>query len=96
MTPCSCHEPSLQIPPDILGVISGWLNPLLFIQVMSSVLYLGDCGGPTLIINQTSSSDTLDERAWAVHPVDGRLVVFKGDLLHGVLPGVLPPFLVQM
>ena len=58
-------------------------------QLVSCVLYLTTGGGPTLVIDQTSSSVTLGSRGWAVRPVAGRLAAFRGDRLHGVLPGIL-------
>ena len=58
-----------------------------FAQLVSCVLYLTSGGGPTLIIDQTSSSAKLGARGWAVRPVAGRLAAFRGDRLHGVLPG---------
>lgn len=59
------------------------------VQVCSSVLYLSDGGGPTVVINQTPG-DLLGPEAWLVRPRCGRLTAFSGDLLHGVLPGRLP------
>ncbi len=59
------------------------------VQVCSSVLYLSDGGGPTVVINQTPG-DLLGPEAWLVRPCCGRLTAFSGDLLHGVLPGRLP------
>ncbi len=56
-------------------------------QLVSCVLYLTTGGGPTLIIDQTSSSAALGARGWAVRPVAGRLAAYPGDRLHGVLPG---------
>lgn len=56
------------------------------IQEVSSVLYLTPDGGPTLVLEQ-KPSDPLAERGYLVQPCPNQLLVFKGDLLHGVLPG---------
>ena len=55
--------------------------------IASSVLYLSDHGGPTLVIDQTASLRGLGSTGWAVSAACNRLLLFKGDLLHGVLPG---------
>ena len=66
-------------------------------QEVSSVLYLTPNGGPTLILEQ-KPSDPLAERGYLVQPCPNQLLAFKGDLLHGVLPGKhskrAPPFAV--
>ena len=53
----------------------------------SSVLYLSDGGGPSLIINQTLAGP-IDPTANGVFmtPLSGVFARFKGDLLHTVLP----------
>ena len=63
------------------------MDPCSGEQAVSSVLYLGDSGGPTLVIDQSSACRGLGSTGWAVHPVSGRLAAFRGNLLHGVLPG---------
>ncbi|KAL6752405.1 hypothetical protein V8C86DRAFT_3029553, partial [Haematococcus lacustris] len=47
------------------------------------------CPGPTLVLDQVPGQQGLAHRAWAVHPRLGRLLLFSGNLLHGVLPGPL-------
>jgi hypothetical protein len=47
-------------------------------------------GGPTVIFEQRLGDGALGERAWIVPPArvrGGRLCMFDGSLLHGVLPG---------
>ena len=66
--------------------------------LVSAVLYLSDgeaaqVGGPTLVTEQRrvatpgAGPPRLAERAWLVHPSPGRLAMFDGSVLHGVLPG---------
>ncbi|GAX79285.1 hypothetical protein CEUSTIGMA_g6725.t1 [Chlamydomonas eustigma] len=57
--------------------------------IISTVLYLtsGGIGGPTLVTDQTFSGQQLAERGWMVHPNRGRLTMFDGSVLHGVIPG---------
>jgi hypothetical protein len=57
--------------------------------IVSTVLYLsgGGCGGPTLVTDQGFSSKQLANRGWIVHPHVGRLTMFNGSVLHGVIPG---------
>jgi hypothetical protein len=57
--------------------------------VVSSVLYLtgsSSGGGSTIILEQTPDSETTANRAWVSAPKDNSLMVFPGNLLHGVLP----------
>ena len=61
-----------------------WRYPLL-----TSVLYLDDGGGsagPTIVLNQTRSPTRADG-GWLVEALPGAFVVFRGRLLHAVLPG---------
>ena len=47
-------------------------------------------GGPTVVFEQRLGDGALGERAWIVPPArvrGGRLCMFDGSLLHGVLPG---------
>ncbi|KAK9804385.1 hypothetical protein WJX72_010453 [[Myrmecia] bisecta] len=57
---------------------------------VSSVVFLScpETGGPTLVIDQIPQDD-LGQRGWLVSPEVGKLLAFRGTLLHGVLPG--PP-----
>jgi len=55
--------------------------------IVSTVLYLTEgIGGPTLVTNQRLG-DNLAERGWLAHPGLNRLTMFKGNVLHGVIPG---------
>jgi hypothetical protein len=69
---------------------------------LSSILFLSDTGGPTCILGQRPTesrwtgklqlSPAEATEADVVFPKRGRYVLFKGDLLHGVLPPPsLPP-----
>jgi hypothetical protein len=53
------------------------------------VLYLtpSSIGGPTLVTTQKLKDKQLPKHGWLVHPHENRLCVFKGDVLHGVIPG---------
>ncbi len=63
---------------------------------LSSILFLSDTGGPTCILGQRPTesrwtgklqlSPAEATEADVVFPKAGRYVLFKGDLLHGVLP----------
>jgi methyl-CpG-binding domain protein 4 len=56
--------------------------------ICSAVVFVdGCCGGPTLVTNQKDTSAELASRAWLVYPKTGRVAVFNGDYLHGVVPG---------
>ena len=57
--------------------------------ICSCILYLSDdnIGGPSIITNQRLTSNTLATKGWMCHPQLGRLVVFDGTVLHGVIPG---------
>ena len=55
-------------------------------QVYSCVLFLSNCGGPTAVLAQATGDGPAAE-AWLVAPRAGRLAVFDGALLHGVIPG---------
>ena len=56
---------------------------------MSAIVYMGDDGGPTLLIG-LSPSDSVpgvaSERCWRVWPHAGQAAVFSGHMLHGILP----------
>jgi hypothetical protein len=56
--------------------------------IASCVVYLSDsCGGPTVVTSQRIDARTLAREAWAVFPRLGRITVFDGLYLHGVVPG---------
>jgi hypothetical protein len=52
----------------------------------SSILYLSDVGGPTLIVDHEPGGSA-PSSARAVRPRRGRFATFPGTLFHGVLPG---------
>lgn len=62
----------------------------------SSILYLGDAGGPTMVSSQicgpggNSLVPRRLERAWTVAPRANRFVVFRGDAAHAVMPSREP------
>ena len=53
---------------------------------MSSVLFMTASGGPTVVLDQEPSA-TLANTGWLMQPCPNHLLVFKGHLLHGVIPG---------
>jgi hypothetical protein len=60
--------------------------------IASCVLYLSsddaaNVGGPTLVTQQRRGNSALGQAGWLGHPSPGRLLVFDGSVLHGVLPG---------
>ena len=58
---------------------------------ISSVVYLaappGGQGDPTLVLDETMDAPLTATRAFCAPPVAGSFFTFRGDLLHGVLPG---------
>jgi hypothetical protein len=58
--------------------------------VCSTVINLSSddgMGGETLVTTQTSSGRALATKGWLCSNKRNRLLVFRGDLLHGVVPG---------
>jgi hypothetical protein len=56
--------------------------------ICSCVVYLSDdVGGPSVITNQRLASHNLASVGWMSFPASGRLLVFDGKVLHGVVPG---------
>lgn len=56
--------------------------------ICSAIVFVtGGCGGPTLVTDQTAASRKLAKRGWLVEPNAGRVAVFDGRYLHGVIPG---------
>jgi len=53
--------------------------------LVSSILYLSDVGGPTIIVDAEAESIRPPSRAVAVTPRAGRFVTFPGALFHGVM-----------
>ncbi|GBG34951.1 Hypothetical Protein FCC1311_111742 [Hondaea fermentalgiana] len=59
--------------------------------IYSTVFYVeAGAGTPTLIMDRTyaNAEDLASTQGWLVHPDENRLVVFDGQLLHGVVPRV--------
>ena len=58
------------------------------LQEATAILYISEAteAGPTIIIDQTALS-VLGSQGWLIQPRQNQLVVFPGNLLHGVLPG---------
>eukprot|EP00038_Savillea_parva_P027211 m.58182 g.58182 ORF g.58182 m.58182 type:complete len:630 (-) comp7811_c0_seq2:101-1990(-) len=54
--------------------------------LVSSVLFLSDVGGPTLVTNKVPGQPRLGTRGALAWPTCGRLLTFDGNALHGVLP----------
>ena len=55
--------------------------------IISAITFLtADCGGPTLVTDQTISSQQ-STKGWLAHPKTNRMVCFRGSQLHCVLPG---------
>lgn len=52
---------------------------------LTSILYLSDTGGPTVVVDATPTRAT-PRAGVAVHPRAGRFGMFSGAMLHGVLP----------
>lgn len=55
---------------------------------LSSVFYLSESGGPTIILPVTPSSAAWPPKGATVWPSFGRYALFPGNFLHGVLPGL--------
>lgn len=53
--------------------------------IVSSILYLSDVGGATIIVDAEAESIRPPSRAVAVTPRAGRFVTFPGELFHGVM-----------
>ncbi|GKY99758.1 hypothetical protein MPSEU_000929700 [Mayamaea pseudoterrestris] len=56
--------------------------------IFSSVLYLtgGAKSGATIVLDQTPDSDSLPEKCWYQKASDNSMLLFPGNLLHGVMP----------
>ena len=56
--------------------------------ICSAVVFVtGGVGGPTLVTDQRDDAKRLARNGWLIAPVAGRVAVFDGECLHGVLPG---------
>ena len=60
----------------------------MLLQSYSTVLYLTESGGPTVVLEQSVSSP-LAQAAWLSWPQGNNLLCYPGNLLHGVIPGLL-------
>ena len=67
-----------------------WRGAHALMQLLSSVLFLGSSGGPTVVLEQGASS-SLAQRGFAVPPRTNALLCYPGHFLHGVLPGTKSP-----
>ncbi|CAE7217732.1 unnamed protein product, partial [Symbiodinium natans] len=72
----------------ISGCEGGAASAELIRPTFSSVLYLGDVGGPTVVLDQVASSQSklcprLPGMAWTVATSPNRWLVFPGTLFHG-------------
>ncbi len=55
--------------------------------LVSTVTFIsGDCGGPTLVTDQTVGNGRTTH-GWLAAPRTNRIICFRGHLLHFVLPG---------
>jgi hypothetical protein len=54
--------------------------------ILSSVLYLSECGGPTLVTNQVMGGPLAD-KGFMIFPQVNRVGIFDAKFLHGVVPG---------
>ena len=57
--------------------------------LVSTVLYLSEegVGGPTLVTEQAMVDKHIAPQGWLCKPKENRLLLFRGSLLHGVVPG---------
>jgi len=62
-------------------------NSLLHPEVSSIFFVTGEWGGPTLVLNQTVGPRPA-VNGWNTKPMPNRLILFRGDLLHGVFPSL--------
>ena len=60
----------------------------MHMQVVSAVVFLSccSCAGPTIVLEECEASGAAG-KAWAAYPSEGAVLLYPGDLLHGVLPG---------
>ncbi|BDA50955.1 hypothetical protein COCOBI_17-1740 [Coccomyxa sp. Obi] len=85
--PTSAHQLHFDLDESRIGV--GAANYRLLHPVLSSVLYLSNTGGPTVVLEQ-SAMETLADKAFLCNPKENVLFCFPGTYLHGVLPGQQP------
>ena len=66
-------------------------SPIIAHPAVSSVLYLnGTVPGPTLVLDQRYGDEVPARSARVSHPAEGHLLLFPGDLLHGICPAPPP------
>lgn len=73
---------------------NGWtvLEKCPFYPTIASIVYIDDIGGPTVVFNQTMTSSGiypyLPEEIWLSYPHKNKMMLFNGNLLHGVLNSI--------
>ena len=83
---------ALRSPPPKGTTRAATVNLTTLHPYVSSVLYLddgGSSGAPTLVMDQQLDGNRSD-CAWTCAPKTGRLLLFNGRLLHGVVPHIHP------
>ena len=76
---------ALHFDTDELTFASDSETPLRH-PLFSSIVYLENVGGPTLVINKTPGGAGLGDDGVLVWPATNRCMCFPGNRLHGVLP----------
>ena len=76
------HELHYDLEEQTMEVSGRILHP-----TVSSVAYLSDGGDPTIVLDETIDDPLGASKAYCAHPECGAFLTFRGDLLHGVLPG---------
>ena len=81
---CSGHQLHFDSDNEGIGGAASIRNPLV-----SAVCYLTEegLGGPTLVTDQCLGDRGLAQNGWLAFPKCNRLVIFDGQVLHGVIPG---------
>lgn len=65
--------------------IGGARHPIC--TAIAFLLAPGGLGGPTLVTDQRLEDKNLAAQGWLLYPKEGRLAVYDGSVLHGVVPG---------
>ena len=55
--------------------------------LVTTILYLTDAGGPTLVSNQRKASRHAADKGWTSYAAVGRMAAMDGRVLHCVVPG---------
>ena len=81
---CSGHQLHFDSDNEGIGGAASIRNPLV-----SAVCYLTEegLGGPTLVTDQCLGDRGLAQNGWLAFPKLNHLVIFDGQVLHGVIPG---------